>query len=93
MKKLKKYIESNNEETEEVREFLRENYEYKEGDFNRVKCKNVCEKYNEWVKMGVKKMQNKDLCDLFEEVFDVDERKRYKDGLLWKNVVVKDIIE
>ena len=86
---LEKYIESNNEDTEEIREFLRETYEKKDGDENRVTCKEVWNSYKAWLALSKKRMLKDELNDLFEEVFELEPGIFVKNVKLWKNMIIK----
>ena len=97
---LSDYIEKNNQEYLEIIDYLKDTYEYKVGNSNKIKCKDVWDKYTTWVseKNSRKKIKQMELEELFEDVFDLDNdnefrsgRERFKDGYKWGNMHNKEL--
>ena len=83
------YITSESDETKELKKYLKETYERKDGDENRVTCKEVWNSYKAWLALSKKRMLKDELNDLFEEVFELEPGIFVKNVKLWKNMIIK----
>ena len=86
------YRISESDEIRDLKKYLKENYERKEGDKNRVTCKEVWNNYKGWLPIGRKRMLKDNFNDLFESVFELEDgiESGRESKKFWKNMIMKN---